>query len=756
MEQVAASTHQKSDQQMMPKYNLPSQIHCRVMNLILSAEPDSDEVYAQIALLSEPEGSDVSKEDPPPPPKRAVRMFTKILTASDTSTHGGFSVLRKHAEDCLPPLDMTQDPPSQDLVARDLHGIEWRFRHTYRGHPRRHLLTTGWSVFVSQKRLVAGDAVIFLRGENGELRVGIRRTKRQQTTQPSSVLTSHSMHMGVVATASHAVATRTMFSVYYKPRVSPSPFIIPVESLAKAMARNLSVGMRFKMRFETDDASERSYSGTITGTEDMDPTRWPNSKWRSLKVNWDELTINERQDRVSPWEIEPCVSSPAVNPSPGSRSKRFRPSAVLELPALAPGKTGFESPLPSKLPRVLQGQELRNHGAGSLASEEVSKPTLWGTKSEESSISDAQCRFRNVGTSESWMGHGAIRQDMFAAAVPGAQDRRGSFPLELSSHNLDAHQQQQLRRCLKETASSGASIVQPPSSMTGFYSQFAAAPSNDLSSSWLMSLMPQGSTPGSAARSDKPALPLQLHQHPLSYSVSPWESAKQEKGAAALPVVETSGCKIFGFSLTNRPASAAGRKSCKSVCSVAAEEEHVKADATSQPHSLTRDAEMPQASKPGKSDVSSDQEKSDQKTPREVESRNQANPAAVRSCTKVIKKGSMVGRGVDLSKFDSYEKLIEELEQMFHIEGDLKNPDRGWQVAYSDNEGDMMLVGDDPWTEFCSMVRKIHIFSPEEVQIAGLPEIRTQASGGADGELVKRPTLKCSDHEDSSVPALPG
>lgn len=31
------------------------------------------------------------------------------------------------------------------------------------GQPRRHLLTTGWSVFVSSKKLVAGDAFIFLR-----------------------------------------------------------------------------------------------------------------------------------------------------------------------------------------------------------------------------------------------------------------------------------------------------------------------------------------------------------------------------------------------------------------------------------------------------------------------------------------------------------------------------------------------------------------------------------------------------------------
>jgi hypothetical protein len=32
----------------------------------------------------------------------------------------------------------------------------------FTGQPKRHLLTTGWSVFVSAKRLVAGDSVLFI------------------------------------------------------------------------------------------------------------------------------------------------------------------------------------------------------------------------------------------------------------------------------------------------------------------------------------------------------------------------------------------------------------------------------------------------------------------------------------------------------------------------------------------------------------------------------------------------------------------
>ena len=40
---------------------------------------------------------------------RTPHMFCKALTASDTSTHGGFSVPRRAAEDCFPPLVMNME-----------------------------------------------------------------------------------------------------------------------------------------------------------------------------------------------------------------------------------------------------------------------------------------------------------------------------------------------------------------------------------------------------------------------------------------------------------------------------------------------------------------------------------------------------------------------------------------------------------------------------------------------------------------------
>lgn len=333
MEQLVASTNQGIESEEIPDFKLPPKILCRVLSVMLKAEHETDEVYAQITLKPEEDQSELSSLDPPivEPTKQMFHSFVKILTASDTSTHGGFSVLRKHATECLPALDMTQATPTQELVTRDLHGFEWRFKHIFRGQPRRHLLTTGWSTFVSSKRLVAGDAFVFLRGENGDLRVGVRRLARHQSTMPTSVISSQSMHLGVLATASHAVVTKTIFLVFYKPRISQ--FIVGVNKYMEAMKHGFSLGTRFRMRFEGEESPERMFTGTIVGIGDLS-SQWPASKWRSLQVQWDEPTTVQRPDRVSPWEIEPFLSSsPVSTPSQQSqpKCKRSRPveSSVL-------------------------------------------------------------------------------------------------------------------------------------------------------------------------------------------------------------------------------------------------------------------------------------------------------------------------------------------------------------------------------------------------------------------------------------------
>jgi hypothetical protein len=64
---------------------------------------------------------------------------------------------------------------------------------------------------------------------------------------------------------------------------------------------------------------------------------------------------------------------------------------------------------------------------------------------------------------------------------------------------------------------------------------------------------------------------------------------------------------------------------------------------------------------------------------------------------KVHKQGIALGRSVDLTKFKGYMELVAELDEMFDFNGELKDSNKEWMVVYTDNEGDMMLVGDDPW-----------------------------------------------------------
>lgn len=64
---------------------------------------------------------------------------------------------------------------------------------------------------------------------------------------------------------------------------------------------------------------------------------------------------------------------------------------------------------------------------------------------------------------------------------------------------------------------------------------------------------------------------------------------------------------------------------------------------------------------------------------------------------QVQKQGIALGRSVDLSKFNNYDELIAELDQLFEFDGELMAPKKNWIIVYTDDEGDMMLVGDDPW-----------------------------------------------------------
>ncbi|TKY60535.1 Auxin response factor 2 [Spatholobus suberectus] len=763
IEQVEASTNQVAEQHM-PVYDLPPKILCRVINVMLRAEPDTDEVFAQVSLLPEPNQDEnaVEKEAPsapPPPPRFHVHSFCKTLTASDTSTHGGFSVLRRHADECLPQLDMSKQPPTQELVAKDLHGSEWRFRHIFRGQPRRHLLQSGWSVFVSSKRLVAGDAFIFLRGENGELRVGVRRAMRQQGNVPSSVISSHSMHLGVLATAWHAILTGTMFTVYYKPRTSPAEFIVPYEQYMESLKSNYTIGMRFKMRFEGEEAPEQRFTGTIVGIEDADPKRWPKSKWRSLKVRWDETSNIPRPERVSQWKIEPALAPPAMNPLPMPRPKRPRSNVVPSSPDSsvltreATSKVSVD-PLPaSGFQRVLQGQELstlRGNFAESNEPDTAEKSVVWPPAADDEKM-DVVSNSRRYG-SESWMSmgrHEPTYPDLLSGF--GAHGDQSSHPSFVDQTGAVANpgRKHLLDREGKHNVLSPWSVV--PSGLS-----LNLLDSNTKGSAHGGDITYRGNLRYSSAFGDYAV----LHGHKVEHShgnflmpppLSTQYESPRSRELLPKPISgkhcevskpKDSDCKLFGISLLS-PIAPEPSLSQRSVANEPFGHMHTTLH---QQRTLENDqkSEHSKGSKPADGLPIDDHEKLLQTSqPHLKDVQPKPHSGSARSCTKVHKKGIALGRSVDLTKFSNYVELIAELDQLFEFGGELTSPQKDWLIVYTDNEGDMMLVGDDPWQEFVAMVRKIYIYPKEEIQkmcpgtLSSKNEENHSASEGADAQEIK-------------------
>ncbi|KAF8719269.1 hypothetical protein HU200_023965 [Digitaria exilis] len=372
-------------------------VACRVVDVELCADAATDEVYARLALVADGKvcaamfGGNIldgeteencEMEDGNGEKKlQTSHMFCKTLTASDTSTHGGFSVPRRAAEDCFPPLDYEQLRPSQELIAKDLHGMKWTFRHIYRGQPRRHLLTTGWSSFINKKKLVSGDAVLFLRGNDGELRLGVRRAVQLKNEALLEAVNSIDSKLRTLSAVASSLENRSVFHICFNPRIGASEFIVPHCKFLKSLNYPLSIGTRFKVDCENEDANQRS-CGLISGISEVDPISWPGSKWRCLLVKWDGDTKCNHQNRVSPWEIETVGSSISVTRLSSSVSKRTKlcfPQNDLDAQIL--DGSGRPDSMETKcFHRVLQGQELvRPRTDGVACSDSFDSPKCQGS-----------------------------------------------------------------------------------------------------------------------------------------------------------------------------------------------------------------------------------------------------------------------------------------------------------------------------------------------------------------------------------------
>lgn len=90
-------------------------------------------------------------------------MFDKVVTPSDVGKLNRLVIPKQHAEKYFP-LDSSTNEKGLLLNFEDRNGKMWRFRYSYWNSSQSYVMTKGWSRFVKEKKLDAGDIVSFHRG----------------------------------------------------------------------------------------------------------------------------------------------------------------------------------------------------------------------------------------------------------------------------------------------------------------------------------------------------------------------------------------------------------------------------------------------------------------------------------------------------------------------------------------------------------------------------------------------------------------
>ncbi|MCD7472539.1 regulator of (H+)-ATPase in vacuolar membrane [Datura stramonium] len=94
--------------------------------------------------------------------KAREQLFEKAVTPSDVGKLNRLVIPKQHAEKHFP-LQNGNNSKGVLLNFEDLNGKVWRFRYSYWNSSQSYVLTKGWSRFVKEKNLKAGDIVSFQR-----------------------------------------------------------------------------------------------------------------------------------------------------------------------------------------------------------------------------------------------------------------------------------------------------------------------------------------------------------------------------------------------------------------------------------------------------------------------------------------------------------------------------------------------------------------------------------------------------------------
>jgi len=150
---------------------------------------NQEEVEEEEEEVMEKGGGEAAAEE-----EEKEAMFEKPLTPSDVGKLNRLVIPKQHAEKHFP-LESSSSSSCGDsakgvlLSFEDESGKCWRFRYSYWNSSQSYVLTKGWSRYVKDKRLHAGDVVFFHRHRTHPQRFFITSTRRQPNP-PAHVTTT--------------------------------------------------------------------------------------------------------------------------------------------------------------------------------------------------------------------------------------------------------------------------------------------------------------------------------------------------------------------------------------------------------------------------------------------------------------------------------------------------------------------------------------------------------------------------------------
>uniref|UniRef100_A0A7N0V5Q4 TF-B3 domain-containing protein n=1 Tax=Kalanchoe fedtschenkoi TaxID=63787 RepID=A0A7N0V5Q4_KALFE len=199
-------------------------------------------------------------------------MFEKPLTPSDVGKLNRLVIPKQHAERHFP-LNTSNGADSGGMLLsfEDEAGKFWRFRYSYWNSSQSYVLTKGWSRYVKEKRLDAGDVVLFERHPTDPDRLFIGWRRRHDPAHQSNSAAAVSGR-GLSYPAHHH-----HHQSYPAHQYRPDPEVSAGGNLVKTGSFNGSSSSRtlrlFGVNMEYQCESDQSEPATPDGSSASSPSR---------------------------------------------------------------------------------------------------------------------------------------------------------------------------------------------------------------------------------------------------------------------------------------------------------------------------------------------------------------------------------------------------------------------------------------------------------------------------------------------------